>query len=437
MHFITRKHLSRRTVLRGAGAVLALPLLESMTPAMAAPPAAHPRLAAIYVPHGVTMRKWTPTQVGGELQLSEILQPLEKHKARLNVISGLDLPAAYGNDASAEANHTRSSACFLSGAAPVLGSRAQLGMTVDQIVARQLGQDTPLPSLELGIEGPAMTCGTNLSCAYRNSIAWLTPTTPLPAEVNPQVVFERLFGDGATEAERNARRAQSRSMLDTFRTEITSLQKTLPASDRDRLGAYVEDVREIERRITNASARPGPDGNAPSTVPADFDQHVKLQLDLLVLAWRADVTRVVTLPLAQETSNAAYPASGVQGAFHALSHHSNIEANKDRFAIVNRYHVGVLAYLLDKLAATPDGDGNLLDRAMVLYGSGISDGNLHDHGPLPILLAGGACGKLPGNRHIVAPAKTPLANLQLAMLHLLGVDTPRFADSTGALAIGA
>jgi hypothetical protein len=196
-------------------------------------------------------------------------------------------------------------------------------------------------------------------------------------------------------------------------------------------------VREIERRIANASARPGANGEAPSTVPADFDQHVKLQFDLMALAWRADVTRVVTLPLAQETSNAAYPASGVPGAFHALSHHSNIEANKDRFALVNRYHIGLVAYLLDKLAATPDGDGNLLDRAMVLYGSGISDGNLHDHGPLPILLAGGACGKLPGNRHIVAPEKTPLANLQLAMLHVLGIDAPSFADSTGALSLGA
>jgi hypothetical protein len=437
MYFITRKHLSRRTFLRGTGAALALPLLDSMTPAMSAPAPAQPRLAAIYVPHGVTLRKWTPRQVGNELQLSEILQPLEKHKSRLNVFSGLDLPSAYGDDASAEANHTRSSACFLSGAMPVLGARAQLGTTLDQVVARKLGQDTPLPSLELGIEGPAMTCGTNLSCAYRNSIAWLTPTTPLPAEVNPQVVFERMFGDGATEAERRARREQSRSMLDTLRSEIASLDKRLPAADRHRLGEYVNDVREIERRIANAAARPGPDGEAPSTVPADFDTHVKLHFDLLTLAWRADVTRVATMPFAQETSNAAYPASGITDAFHALSHHSNIEANKDRFAILNRYHVGLLGYLLDKLAATPDGDGNLLDRAMVLYGSGISDGNLHDHGPLPILLAGGACGKLPGNRHIEVPKNTPLANLQLTMLHLLGIEAAKFADSTGTVSISA
>jgi hypothetical protein len=435
MYFLTRKHLSRRALLRGAGATLALQLLESMTPAMAASAAPAPRFACIYVPHGVTLAKWTPGATGRDFPMTEILQPLEPYRRHLNVISGLGLPSANGSDASAEANHTRSSACFLSGAQPLLGPRAQLGVTVDQVAAAAVGNDTPLPSLELGIEGPAFGCGTNLSCAYRNSLAWRNATTPLPIENNPQAVFERLFGDGASEAQRKTRRAQARSLLDTLREEIVALQKTLPAADRERLGAYVEDIREIERRIANAQNRPGVASDAPTGVPASFDDHVKLQLDLLALAWRADVTRVATLPFAQETSNATYPASGLSDSFHALSHHSNIQANKDRFAVMNRYHIGILAHFLGKLAATPDGEGTLLDHSLVLYGSGISDGNQHDHGPLPILLAGGARGRIAGNRHLMVPAGAPLANLQLSILHTLGVEAKQFADSTGTVAI--
>jgi hypothetical protein len=435
MHFITRKHISRRTLLRGAGATLALPLLESMTPAMAAAAAPAPRFACFYVPHGVTLAKWTPAATGRNFPMSEILQPLEPHRRYLNVISGLNLPSANGSDASAEANHTRSSACFLSGAQPVLGPRAQLGITMDQVAAAAIGGDTPLPSLELGIEGPAYSCGTNLSCAYRNSLAWRNASTPLPIENNPQAVFERLFGDGSSEAQRKTRRAQARSLLDTMRADIAALQKTLPAADRERLGAYVEDIREIERRINNAQNRPGVESDAPTGVPATFDEHIKLQLDLLALAWRADVTRIATLPYAQETSGATYPASGVTDSFHGLSHHSNIQANKDRFAVMNRYHIGILAHFLDKLAAIRDGDGTLLDHSMVLYGSGISDGNQHDHGPLPILLAGGGRGKLAGNRHLAVPTDTPLANLQVSILQMLGVEAEKFADSDGVVAL--
>jgi hypothetical protein len=435
MHFITRKHLSRRTLLRGAGAAVALPLLESMTPAMAAAAAPVPRFACIYVPHGVTLAKWTPAITGKDFAFTEILQPLEPYRRYVNVVSGLDLPSANGDDASAEANHTRSSACFLSGAQPLLGARARLGVTVDQVAAMAIGNDTPLPSLELGIEGPAFGCGTNLSCAYRNSLAWRNDTTPLPVENNPQAVFERLFGDGASEAQRKVRRAQASSLLDTMREDLLALQKTLPAGDRERLGAYVEDIREIERRVTTAQSRPGVTSDAPVGVPASFDEHVKLQFDLLALAWRADVTRIATLPFAQETSNATYPGSGLTDSFHALSHHSNIQANKDRFAVMNRYHVSMLAYFLGKLAATPDGEGTLLEHSLVLYGSGISDGNQHDHGPLPILLAGGARGRIEGNRHLQAPAGAPLANLQLSILHKLGVEAERFADSTGTVAL--
>jgi hypothetical protein len=435
MNIITRKHLSRRTLLRGAGAALALPLLDSMTPSLAAAPAPRMRLACIYVPHGATMDKWTPAQEGANFAMSEILQPLEPYRRHVNVISGLELLVAYGDDASADANHTRSSACFLTAARPASGARAQLGVSIDQVAARHIGQNTPLPSLELGIEEPAFSCGTGLSCAYRNTISWQSLTSPLPMESNPQIVFERLFGDGSTEAQRNARRAQSRSLLDTLRAEIAALDKSLPAPDRARLGQYVEDVREIERRLENAAARPGVDRDAPVGIPADFDSHVKLQLDLLVLAWQAEITHIGTLLVAQETSNATYPASGIASGFHGVSHHSNVRANMDRFALLNRYHVGVFAYLLERLRKTADGDGNLLDHSMVLYGSGISNGNEHDHAPLPIVLAGGACGRLTGNRHLRAAKGTPLANLQLAMLRTLGVDQQSFGDSTGALAI--
>jgi len=435
MNFIARKHLSRRFFLRGTGTALALPLLESMTPAFAQAQVPQSRLACIYVPHGATMDKWTPAAEGRDFPLSEILQPLAPQRRYVNVISGIELPAAYGADASAEANHTRSSACFLSGALPVTGAQPRLGITVDQVAARHIGQDTALPSLELGIEEPAFTCGTGFSCAYRNTISWQADTAPLPAEINPQVVFERLFGDGATEAQRQERRAQKGSLLDTMLSEIATLDRSLPAADRMRLGQYVEDVREIERRLELAEGGTRVDLDAPVGIPGDIDAHIKLQLDLLVLAWQSEATRVSTLLLAQETSNTSYPASGITGGFHGTSHHSNLRANMDQFALLNRYHVGLLAYLLEKLAGTADGEGNLLDHAMILYGSGISDGNQHNHEPLPILLAGGASGRLAGNRHIRAPAGTRLANLQLDMLHKLDVPVDSFGDSTGVFEV--
>jgi hypothetical protein len=435
MNYITRKHLSRRALLRASGAALALPLLESMTPAMAQALAPRLRLACIYVPHGVTMDKWTPTADGSNFPMSEILLPLEAFRSHLTVVSDLELPAAYGADSSAEANHTRSSACFLSGANPLTGALPKLGITVDQVAARYIGQDTALPSLELGIEEPAFTCGTGFSCAYRNTISWQTDTSPLPVEINPQVVFERLFGDGATEQQRLQRRATKQSLLDNLRAEIAALDASLPATDRQRLEQYLEDVREIERRLANAANGNRVDLDAPVGIPGDFDAHVKLQLDLLALAWQSDTTRIGTLLLAQETSNASYPASGVSGGFHGNSHHSNVRANMENFAVLNRYHVGILGYFLEKLAQAPENAGSLLDNAMILYGSGISDGNQHNHEPLPVLLAGRAGGSLTGNRHVRAPAGTPLANLQVDMLHKLGVPVDSFGDSTGVFEI--
>jgi hypothetical protein len=439
MAFLIRKHLSRRTFLRGAGVTLALPFLDSMLPAgrlfgqVATKPT---RFGAIYFPHGAIMPKWTPATDGANFELSEILQPLKAFQNRINVISDLELALAYGSGATA--NHNRSAAAYLSGSFAKTGARPELGITVDQLVARQIGQDTPLPSLELMIEEASLNCGDGLSCSYRDTISWQGPNSPLPMENNPQVIFERLFGDGTTAAERQTRRAQSISLLDSVLGEASTLQRTLPASDRSRLDQYLTDVREIERRIQKTGQQLSADlpvPAAPTGAPSDIEEHIKLMLDLQVLAWQADITRVSTFLLAKELSGAVYPKSNVRDAFHTLSHHSNIQQNKDRFAQLNTYHVALFQYFLDKLQSTPDGDGTLLDHSMVLYGSGMSDGNQHNHTDLPIILAGGASGRLKGGRHIRNPKKTPMANLLLSILDTLQVPAEKFGDSTGRVAI--
>ena len=443
MAFLTRRHLSRRTFLRGAGVTLALPFLESMIPASALSAsarqaaAAHPtRFGAIYFPHGAIMPKWTPTTEGANFELSEILQPLKAFHKRINVISDLECALAYGSGATA--NHNRSAAAYLSGSFAKVGAKPELGVTVDQVVARQIGQETPLPSLELMIEEASLNCGDGLNCAYRDTISWQGANSPLPMENNPQVIFERLFGDGNTAAERDARRAQSLSLLDSVLGEASSLQRSLPTADRSRLDQYLTDVREIERRIQKAGKALSADlpvPAAPTGIPSDIEEHIKLMLDLQVLAWQADITRVSTFLLAKELSGAVYPKSNVRDAFHTLSHHSNIQQNKDRFAVLNTYHVALFSYFLDKLESTKDGDGTLLDHSMVLYGSGMSDGNQHNHTDLPIILAGGASGRLKGGRHIRNPKKTPMANLLLAILEKMQVPVEKFGDSTGKVDI--
>jgi len=442
MFYLTKKHLSRRAVLKGAGAMLSLPFLESMIPAGrvraadAGVAALRPRLACIYVPHGAVMSRWTPAQVGTHFAFPDILKPLEPFRDRVNVISGLSLPLAYGQDASAGANHTRSSAVYLSGATPGTGSEAELGITVDQVAAQSFGQDSPLPSLELSIEDGGLSCGAGLSCAYRNTISWRGPKSPLPMENNPQVVFERLFGDGATAQERTARRAEARSLLDSITKEVNSLQKTLPAIDRERLERYLTDVREVERRIDLASQQV-PAGatlpTAPSGIPDDFETHIKAMFDMQVLALQADITRVATLMFAKEVSNAIYPASGIREPFHNLSHHSNVQENINKLAQLNQYHVKTFAYLVKKMQEAPDGEGTLLDHSLVMYGSGMSNSNEHDHRPLPIVLAGGARGKVMGGRHIHVDGLPTLSNLLLAMLHKLDVPVESFGDSTGVV----
>jgi Protein of unknown function (DUF1552) len=439
--FITKKHLSRRTFLHGVGVTVALPFLESMVPAGTAlaqtAAKGKTRFGAIYFPHGATMDKWTPAADGSNFDLTEILQPLKPYTDHLNIVSDLSHPQAYGGG-SATSNHNRSAATFLSGAHAEAGPKAHLGITMDQVVAQHIGQDTPLPSLELMIEDATLSCGDGLSCAYRDTIAWQNATSPLPMENNPQVVFEKLFGDGNTDAERRARRQQAVSLLDSVVGEVSSLQKKLPAGDRTRLDQYLGDIREVERRIQKASQESATELTLPvlpTGVPKDVEAHIKLMFDLQVLAWQANITRVTTLLMAKELSNAVYPKSGVRDAFHILSHHSNLRENMDRFAVLNRYHVTLFTYLLDKLRSIPDGDGTLLDHSLVLYGSAMSDANQHNHGPLPIILAGGASGALKGGRHIRNPKDTTMSNLLLAMLDKLAIPTEKFGDSTGMLQI--
>ncbi len=441
MRFLTGKCLSRRALLRSSCAALALPWLESMVPAgraFAQSGATRPvRAGFIYVPHGVTMSRWTPATAGRGFAMSEILEPLEPFRESINVISDLTHPQAYG-PGGATAHHNRASAVFLSGAMAQAGNEARLGVTVDQVAAAHIGQDTPLPSLELKTNQGSLSCGDGLSCAYRNTLSWQTDRSPLPMENNPQVVFERLFGDGSTDAERRARRAQAVSLLDAMADQIAAMNRTLPAGDRARLDLFLTDVREIERRIEQAGTRSteGLDVPArPAGIPEDIEAHIRLMLDLQVLAWQADITRVTTFQLASELSNTVYPASGIRESFHILSHHSNLDENKAKFAVLNRYHIGLFAYLLERLSALPEAGGTMLDNAMVLYGSGMSDGNEHNHHPLPVLLAGRAGGALEGGRHLRHDPETTMSNLLLARLHKLGIEQESFGDSTGALAI--
>jgi hypothetical protein len=440
MIFLRNKRLSRRTFLQGAGVCVSLPLLESMAVAntTAARSAERLRLGFYFVPHGAVLSQWTPPKTGA-LELSPILKPLEPFRNQLNVISELALPLAYTEDASAAANHSSSSAVFLSGARMHKNTNL-LGVTVDQAIARHIGQDSLMPSLELGIEDSSNSCGEGWSCAYRDTISWLDERTPLPVERNPQVLFERLFGTGATNEARASNRDEARSILDAVSEQTARLNRILPASDRRRLDQYLTDVREIERRMQIAGRVSG-DVQPPAKpfgIPNDFEEHLKTLFDLQVLAWQAGMTRVSTLMLAKEASNAAYPKSGVRDAFHPLSHHSNIPANKDKLAQINRYHIGLFGYLLQKMRQTPDGEGTLLDNSILMWGSGMGDSNVHNHDPLPILLAGGGAGRLKGGRHIDAAQggkKVPLSNLHLALLHKAGIEAKTFGDSTGTVDI--
>ena len=438
--FITKRHIPRRTFLRGMGASIALPLLDAMVPAMAAAPGPITRYSFLHVPHGASPGHWNPTGAGKKWELSPVLQALAPFKDRLTVISGTDHAMAGSLSPEESAgDHSRTAAVYLSGAHPkrTEGQDIYCGITIDQVLAQKIGQENPLPSLELCIEdvGALGVCGVGYSCAYTNTISWSSPTSPLPMERNPQVVFERLFGDGSTPEQRAARKREDRSILDSIVQDMGRLKRGLGPSDLARLDDYVEDLREIERRIAIAEHTAMVEAERPGTAELPFHEHVGLMLDLQALAFRADVTRVATMMFSRDLSAIVYPMSGVPDAYHALSHHQNDPTRIARYAKINAYHVQVVTQFLEKLRSTQDGDGSLLDHSVVLYGSPMGDSNAHDHIDLPVFIAGGGAGKYEGNRHIATPKGTPMANLFMTMAAKEGIHLESFGDSTGLLEV--
>jgi hypothetical protein len=436
---ITKKALPRRAFLRGAGAAIALPLLDAMSPAMTALAAspARPvrRLGFVYIPMGAHMPDWTPAGSGKLTELTPILRPIAPIADQVTVITNLELKNAYPG------THATSNAAFLSAAKAkwTESSDYYLGTTVDQVAARQLGRETPLPSLELAMDllTTVGQCDNGYACVYQNNLSWSSPTTPLPAEAHPRIVFERLFGDGGTAADRRAALRENASLLDWVREDIGRLQRSLGPSDRVKVTEYLETVREVERRIQKAEAstaeNPLPDLDRPVGVPAAYADHARLMFDLQLLAFRADITRVITFQLARETSNRTYPEVGVTEPHHPLTHNGGAADKLAKVAKINEFHVSLLAEFLNKMNATPDGDGSLLSHSMILYGSGMGNGDVHDHVNLPVLVAGGGAGRLKGGRHIRYEQPTPLANLHLTLLEKAGVRTDRFGDSEGTI----
>ncbi|MCY4598944.1 MAG: DUF1552 domain-containing protein [Acidobacteria bacterium] len=442
--------LPRRTFLRGAGAALALPLLDAMVPALtaAARTAANPvrRLGFVYFPHGsVTWSKeqnlWTPAREGKIEELPPILSSLGPYRDQVTVVTNLEMKNAQGNGRDGNGEHTRANATFLSAARPKMTVRSdvRLATTVDQIAARELCKDTRLPSLELALDSNFLVgnCDDGYNCVYVNTIAWSSPTTPLPAETNPRRVFERLFGEGGSEAEMQAEARADRSILDAITEDLAQLRATLGPEDRGRMSEYLDTVREVERRIRLAERQTDQPGltlpEQPVGVPDSYDEHAKLMLDLQVLAYQADITRVFTMMVGREQNARPFPWIGVNDGHHAISHHQDNPEKITALSKINAYQVELFAYLLQKLHATPDGPGSLLDHSMLLYGSGISNGNLHDHKNLPILVAGGGAGRLKGGRHIKYAEQTPMANLLVGLLDRAGVHVDRFGDSTGRI----
>ena len=435
---ITKKALPRRTFLRGMGITMALPLLEAMVPAATAlaktPAKPVRRLSFVFIPMGCDITRWTPPGENKLEELSPILSSLAPVKEHVTCITNLELQNAYPG------SHATSNSAFLSAAKAKLTESTDyyLGTTVDQIAAQHIGQETQLPSLELAMDLMQVVgqCDNGYACVYQNDLSWSSPTTPLPAEAHPRVVFERLFGEGGSAADRRAALKRRASLLDWVRDDISRLQNTLGADDRRRVGQYLDSIREVERRIQKAESDAGdqlPDLDRPVGVPASYADHAKLMFDLQTLAMQGDVTRVITFQLARETSTRTYPEIGVADPHHPLTHHGNDPEKIARMAKINAFHVSLFAYYLEKLKSTPDGAGTLLDHSVVLYGSGMGNPNVHDHVNLPIIVAGGGAGRMKGGRHITYAEPTPLANLHLTLLEKVGVRLDRFADSQGTI----
>ncbi len=437
---VTKKAISRRTLLRGLGAAVALPLLDAMVPAATAlgqtPARPVMRFGAVYVPNGVTVQQWFPEAEGTEFEFTRILKPLAPFRDRLVILSGLDSTPAPPADTSGFP-HAKASTKFLTDVFPYRKLRA--GISMDQIAARVLGQDTPLPSLELALE--SVEFGTVCdygSCIYTGTISWAGPTEPLPMETNPAAAFERLFGDDTTDpVARRARLEEKGSILDSLLGEVSGLKQAVGPGDRSRIEGYLDNIRDVESRIQRAAEHDVelPAVSRPSGIPSTFEEHAKLMFDVQVLGYQGDVTRVMTFMYGRELSGRSYPEIGVPDAHHPISHHRNDPERMERCARINEFHVTLFKYYLDKLAGTSDGDGSLLDQVTILYGSGMSDGNAHSPKNLPLLLAGGGAGRLKGGRHIRYAEGTPLANLHLALLDKLGAPIEEIGDSTGPLNI--
>ncbi len=432
--FVTKKSLSRRTILRGAGTVLALPLLDAMVPAftaLAATPAKPlRRFGAIFVPLGERPGYWTPKTVGENFEFSPILKPLEAHRKHLTVVSELCDPID---------GHAVTVAAWLSGSIPkrTIAEDVHAGTTIDQVIAKKIGQDTVFPSLELATEdftGYIGGCDTQYACAYMNTLSWRTPTEPLPMEINPRIVFERLFGRPGTAEQRLAQMKTDRSVLDSIKGDVTDLESGLGNRDRNRLNDYLENVREIEQRIQRAEKQSASDvkvPDAPIGIPDSFEEHVALQFDLLALSYEADMTRVFTFMMSRDASQRVYPNLGISEPHHSMSHHGNDPEKIANLVKLNTFHVELFGKFLAKLASTPDGDGSLLDHSMILYGSGMSESNVHSRLDVPTLIAGGSAGLLKGNRHIKVSKETPLANLMVEVGQRFGVEMDKFGISTG------
>ena len=432
--FLTKKHLPRRTFLRGVGATIALPLLDAMIPARtalaqtAANPAPH--LGFIYFPHGAIMNQWTPATEGSNFELSPILKPLEAFKEHVTVVSGLaNRPAV------SPAVHAITPGTWLSCVHPRASQDPYGGPTVDQIAALHIGQDTPFPSLELATEthGGGGFCDRDFGCSYAGTISFRTPSTPLPMENDPRKLFQRLFGQGDTPEERKRISKQYSSVLDLVSKEAADLQRSLGPQDRTMVNDYLDTVREIERRVEKMDARDLSHVNIPDTpggIPPSFEQHINLLFDLVAVAYQANMTRVFSFMMAAEVSGLTYNQIGVPDAFHPLSHHNNEQAKMDKLVKIQNYHTAIFAKFLEKLHKMPDGDGTMLDHSLILYGSNMSNSNAHNHDPLPTALVGG-WKSVKGGQHLKYPDQTPLANMLLTILDRAGVPEEKFGDSSG------
>jgi Protein of unknown function (DUF1552) len=437
--FITKMSLPRRTFLRGMGVTLALPLLESMVPALTATAktAANPqrRFGVVFVPLGERPGYWTPKTVGENFEFNTILKPLEPFRDHLTVVSELCNPID---------GHAPTVAAWLSGSIPkqTIAENVHIGVTIDQVIAKQIGQDTVFPSLELATEdftGYVGGCDTQYACAYMNTLSWSTATTPLPMEINPRVTFERMFGRAGSSSQRLARMKTDRSILDSVKSDVKDLENGLGPRDRVRLNDYLDNVREIEQRIQRAEKQATTDvpvPNAPIGVPESFEEHVALQFDLLALAYEANITKVFAFMMSRDASQRVYPNIGVNEPHHSMSHHGNNPDKLSNLVKLNTYHVSLFAKFLDKLKSTSDGDGSLLDHSLILYGSGMSESDTHSRLNLPVAIAGGGAGLLKGNHHIQAPKETPLANLMLDFANKFGCEMDKFGTlSTGRLEV--